>query len=83
MLKTTDGRLAIIMITFLLYVASPVVFGLVLIRYIESGAFPPETDTPTLPFMGFMLLWLIALPFVVIFCGLTEMLGRKYYGSDS
>lgn len=82
MLKTSDGRLAMIMITFLLYVASPVIFGLVLIKYIEAGAFPPEADAPALPFIAFMVLWLIALPFVVVFCGTVEILGRHYYGSD-
>jgi hypothetical protein len=83
MLRTSDGRLAIIMMTFLLYVASPVIFWFALIDHVAPGAALPERDTPVIPFIGFMILWLIALPFVVIFCGLTEMLGRKYYGPDN
>jgi hypothetical protein len=71
------------MLTFLFYVASPVVFYLFLNNALESGAFPPESDSIGLPLAGFMVLWLIALPFVVVLCGITEMLGRKYYGSDS
>ena len=71
------------MMIVLMYVSSPVVFGLMLMKYIKSGAVLPEADAPTIPFMGFMMLWMFALPFVIVLCGVIEKPGRKYYAEDN
>lgn len=83
MLRTCERRLTAIMLTFSLYIASPVLFDQFLYSALKSGEFPPKSDSIGIPLAWFMLLWLIALPFIVVLCGLIEILGRKYYGSDS
>jgi hypothetical protein len=67
-LLTPDQRLAFTMLAALAYVLSPVAYGFWLWTELESGAFPPESDTISIPFMGFVLLWfggLVAIPVAI------------------
>ena len=65
---TADQRLAFIMLAALAYILSPVAYGFWIWSELQSGAFPPESDTIAIPFMGFVLFWfggLVAIPFAV------------------
>lgn len=83
MLDTTEKRLALIMLAFVFYLLSPWLFWAYLEHELANGAFPVEADSIGIPYAGFVLVWILAFPFFVFFCGLIEILGRKFYGSYS
>jgi hypothetical protein len=49
------------MVSAMLYLVSPALFGGLLYYELLAGAFPPESDAIAIPFMGFVFLWLIGL----------------------
>jgi hypothetical protein len=81
MLDTTEKRLTLIMLFFFLYIISPCVFAAWMFNELSNGAFPAQSDSIAIPIAGFVVIWIIAFPFFVFFCGLIEILGRKIYGS--
>jgi len=78
MINTPENRLALIMFSFVAYLLSPIIFGLWLFACLENGCFPSEADSIGIPFAGFLVLWVIALPFFVAGCFAIEVVGRKF-----
>jgi hypothetical protein len=82
MLETRLGRslnpqitLTVLMVTFLLYVASPFVYWSWLRYQLESGAFPLDADSIGIPMAGFLLLWFVA-GFLAALVGLLLIVWR-------
>ena len=45
---------------------------------LQNGEFPTDRDSIGIPIAGFLLLWIVGIPFLVVACGAIEMIGRKY-----
>ena len=78
MMNTPENRLALIMLSFVAYLLSPIAYGLWLRVCLENGCFPSEADSIGIPFAGFLVLWVIALPFFVAGCFAIEVMGRRF-----
>lgn len=82
-LLTPDQHLAFVILATLAYVLSPVAYGFWLWAELESGAFPPESDTISIPFAGFVLFWfggLVLIPFAVFIFAMCRDVWRFLKG---
>ena len=82
MLDTTEKRLMLIMPSVLAYLSLPIMYGRGLFSELKAGAFPADADAIAIPFMGFLLVWIFFLPFLILFGYLVEGWGQKFYGPD-
>lgn len=82
MFKTGSNRLAVIMLTFFAYLLSSVLFVSWIYLELSAGVFSAESDSIGLPIAGFVLLWIVGLPFLIMAYILMEVLCRKYYRTD-
>jgi len=70
-------KLSLFILTTLLYLISPLLFGAWLYVGLQNGEFPVEADSIGLPFAGFMVVWFVAFPLVIVFCFAVEIFVRK------
>ncbi len=81
MINTPENRLSFIMLSSLIYLLSPILIGVWLYVSLVSGCFPVDADSIGLPFAGFVLIWIIGVPFFIVFCISMEIIGKKFGGS--
>lgn len=74
----TKIRLNLYILTFIAYWYAPVVYGLYLWRNLKMGAFAVDNDSIAIPLIGFVFLWFVGFPFLVLSTLAIEMLLRKY-----
>jgi hypothetical protein len=72
-----ETSLTIIMLLFMTYLMSPLLFGGWLYLSQGNGSFPVERDSIGIPFAGFLLLWFILFPVVIIFLAVVEFFVQK------
>ena len=75
-----ETSLTIIMLLFVAYLMSPLLFIAWLYLSLGNGSFPVEGDSIGIPFAGFLLLWVILFPVVIIFLGMVEFFVQKTGG---
>ena len=77
MINTPHNRLSFIVLTCIGYLLSPLLIGAWLYWSLINGEFPTNADSIGLPFAGFLMLWIIGFPFLIIFYGLIEIIGKR------
>lgn len=75
-LQNRETQLSLAMVAFLLYLCSPVAYGLWLLHELDSGAYPVGADSIGIPLAGFAFLWFVGLVIIPILVVLV-IIGKR------
>jgi hypothetical protein len=75
--NTDEVRLSLYVLCVLGYFTLPILCGAGLWVLLDQGAFPADSDSIGIPLGGFMILWMVGLPFALISCALIEGIGKS------
>ena len=80
-LRDSDTQLSFLMVGFIAYLFSPLMFWLLLVNELYSGTFPTESDSIGIPMFAFLLIWfmgLVLIPVITIFVVLSRRFLRNF-----
>jgi hypothetical protein len=80
-LRNGETQLSFKIVGFTAYLFSPLMFWLLLLNELDSGAIPPGQDSLGIPMFGFLMIWFIGLmliPVITIFVVLSRRVLRNF-----
>lgn len=75
-MKDLNAQLSIVMLVFVTYLVSPVLFWFCLVFEFESDSFPSNADSIGIPMAGFIFLWLVGWVILIAVYVVWTMTGK-------